>query len=227
MKSLPVPFVVEGMGRRACILSLEVTSIAPALLADLREVVEDAANCERCLILGWSRPTRFPCLTSALPGHLADDRYPQSQRALSRSARRRRPARLSSSAVAGIRSVTLAAVEGECPVNVNRDIETPAGWWLGVESQGVCRPRDARTRREGCRGRVSLPCLRRRTSSPPCSTGRATLEGRRMASGDLFGFAAMSLERELGGVALLLPGAAGDQESGGARHERHVRCGRR
>lgn len=30
-------------------------------------------------------------------------------------------------------------------------------------------------------------------------------------SGDLFGFAATALERELGGVVLLLPGAAGDQ----------------
>lgn len=38
--------------------------------------------------------------------------------------------------------------------------------------------------------------------------GSRDSEGRRMASGDLFGFAAMSLERELGGVALLLPGAA-------------------
>ena len=50
--------IIEGTGRRACVLSLEVTSIAPALLADLRE------------ILGWFLPTRFPCLTSALPGIL-------------------------------------------------------------------------------------------------------------------------------------------------------------
>lgn len=41
--------------------------------------------------------------------------------------------------------------------------------------------------------------------------GSRDSEGRRVASGDLFGFAAMSLERELGGVALLLPGAASDQ----------------
>ncbi len=46
--------------------------------------------------------------------------------------------------------------------------------------------------------------------------GSRDSEGRRMASGDLFGFAAMSLERELGGVALLLPGAAGDQGPAGA-----------
>ena len=50
--------------------------------------------------------------------------------------------------------------------------------------------------------------------------GSRDSEGRRMASGDLFGFAAMSLERELGGVALLLPGAAGDQ--GPAEHAMNV-----
>ena len=47
--------IIEGTGRRACVLSLEVTSIAPALLADLREVVEDAANCSGAY--SWVVPT--------------------------------------------------------------------------------------------------------------------------------------------------------------------------
>ena len=47
--------IIEGTGRRACVLSLEVTSIAPALLADLREIVEDAANCSGAY--SWVVPT--------------------------------------------------------------------------------------------------------------------------------------------------------------------------
>lgn len=126
--------IIEGTGRRACVLSLEVTSIAPALLADLREVVEDAANCSGAY--SWVVPTHtFSMPHVRTPGHLADDatrnrneRYRAALVAAARTAVER--------AVAGIRSATLAAVEGECPVNVNRDIETPAGWWLGSNPRG-------------------------------------------------------------------------------------------
>ncbi len=64
--------IIEGTGRRACVLSLEVTSIAPALLADLREVVEDAANCSGAY--SWVVPTHtFSMPRVRTPGHLADD----------------------------------------------------------------------------------------------------------------------------------------------------------
>lgn len=200
--------IIEGTGRRACVLSLEVTSIAPALLADLREVVEDAANCSGAY--SWVVPTHtFSMPHVRTPGHLADDatrnrneRYRAALVAAARTAVER--------AVAGIRSVTLATVEGECPVNVNRDIETPAGWWLGSNPRGfadhtmpVLAIRDA--------GGEYVAVLATADVQSSVLDGSRDSEGRRMASGDLFGFAAMSLERELGGVALLLPGAAGDQ----------------
>lgn len=200
--------VIEGAGRRACILSLEVTSIAPALLADLREVVEDAAGCSGAY--SWVVPTHtFSMPHVRTPGHLADaaardrnERYRAALIAAARTAVER--------AVAGIRSVTLATAEGDCPVNVNRDIETPAGWWLGSNPEGfadhampVLAMRDA--------GGECVAVLAAADVQSSVLDGSRDSEGRRVASGDLFGFAAMSLERELGGVALLLPGAAGDQ----------------
>ena len=64
--------IIEGTGRRACVLSLEVTSIAPALLADLREVVENAANCSGAY--SWVVPTHtFSMPHVRTPGHLVDD----------------------------------------------------------------------------------------------------------------------------------------------------------
>lgn len=123
--------IIEGMGRRACVLSLEVTSIAPALLADLREVVEDAANCSGAY--SWVVPTHtFSMPHVRTPGHLADDatrnrneRYRAALVAAARTAVER--------AVAGIRSATLATVEGECPVNVNRALRRlPAGGWARI-----------------------------------------------------------------------------------------------
>lgn len=93
-------------------------------------------------------------------------------------------------------------------MNVNRDIETPAGWWLGVDPKGfadhampVLVARDA----EG--GLVAMLATADVQSS--VLDGSHDSQGKRVVSGDLFGFAAMALERELGGVVLLLPGAAG------------------
>ena len=95
-------------------------------------------------------------------------------------------------------------------MNVNRDIETPAGWWLGVDPKGfadhampILVARDA----EG--GLVAMLATADVQSS--VLDGSHDSQGKRLVSGDLFGFAATALERELGGVVLLLPGAAGDQ----------------
>lgn len=201
-------FVVEGMGRRACILSLEVTSIAPALLVDLREVVKDVSNCDGAF--SWVVPTHtFSAPHVRTPGHLADtdardrnERYRAALIAATRAAVEQ--------AVAGIRSVTLASAEGYCPVNVNRDIETPAGWWLGVDPKGFAdHAMPVLVARDAEDGLVAMLATADVQSS--VLDGSHDSQGKRLVSGDLFGFAAMALERELGGVVLLLPGAAGDQ----------------
>ena len=64
--------VVEATGQRACILSLEVTSIAPALLTNLREVIKEVASCDGAF--SWVVPTHtFSVPHVRTPGHLADD----------------------------------------------------------------------------------------------------------------------------------------------------------
>ena len=143
------------------------------------------------------------------PGHLADtdardrnERYRAALIAATRAAVEQ--------AVAGIRSVTLASAEGYCPVNVNRDIETPAGWWLGVDPKGFAdHAMPVLVARDAEDGLVAMLATADVQSS--VLDGSHDSQGKRLVSGDLFGFAAMALERELGGVVLLLPGAAGDQ----------------
>ena len=64
--------VVEHAACRACILTLELTSIAPALLADLRGIVKEAAGCDGAF--AWVVPTHtFSVPHVRTPGHLADD----------------------------------------------------------------------------------------------------------------------------------------------------------
>lgn len=200
--------VVEATGQRACILSLEVTSIAPTLLADLREIIKEVTNCDGAF--SWVVPTHtFSVPHVRTPGHLTDDaardrngRYRAALIAAARTA--------AEQAVAGICPITLTTAEGRCPVNVNRDVETPAGWWLGVDSEGfadhampVVAMRDTKG---GLVAVLASADVQSSVLDRSCDS-----EGKRVVSGDLFGFAATALERELGGVALLLPGAAGDQ----------------
>ncbi len=200
--------VVEAAGRRACVLTLEATSIAPALLADLRGAVKETVGCDGAFV--WVVPTHtFSVPHVRTPGHLADDaardRNERYRMALVDAARA-----AAAQAVEGIRPVTLAVAEGRCPVNVNRDVETPAGWWLGTNACGFADHAMPTLVIKDAEGKPVAVLATADVQSSVLDKSRDS-EGRRVVNGDLFGFAAAALERELGGVALLLPGAAGDQ----------------
>ncbi len=200
--------VVEAAGQRACVLTLEATSIAPALLAELRGAVKETVGCDGAFT--WVVPTHtFSVPHVRTPGHLADDgareRNERYRMALVDAARA-----AVAQAVEGIRPVTLAVAEGRCPVNVNRDVETPAGWWLGADACGFADHAMPTLVMKDAEGKPVAVLATADVQSSVLDKSRDS-EGRRVVNGDLFGFAAAALERELGGVALLLPGAAGDQ----------------
>ncbi len=200
--------LIEGEGRRACILSLEVTSIAPDLLLRLREEVKGSTGCDGPY--AWVVPTHtFSAPHVRTPDHLADDaergrneRYRSAlldaaRAALGQAADARRPVRIS-------------AGEGFCPVNVNRDVETPAGWWIGTNPQGYADHAMPVVVLKDARGETVAVLATADVQSSVLDKSRGS-DGKRVVSGDLFGFAAQAFERERGCVALLLPGAAGDQ----------------
>ena len=98
----------------------------------------------------------------------------------------------------------------ECLVNSARDVETPAGWWIGCCGEG---PVDHT---------MTVIDLRRADSThaavlvhyPVQSSvldGSQLREGGKPVSGDLAGLMAAELEAELGCPVLFLIGAAGDQ----------------
>ena len=200
--------LIEGEGERVCILSLEVTSIAPDLLLRLREEVKDETGCDGSH--AWVVPTHtFSAPHVRTPGHLADDterarneRYRSALLDAARTALRQ--------AVDSRRPVRLSAGEGSCPVNVSRDVETPAGWWVGTNPQGYADHAMPVVVLNDARGEALAVLATADVQSSVLDKSRDS-EGKRVVSGDLFGFAAQTLERERGCVALLLPGAAGDQ----------------
>lgn len=199
-----------GWANRVCLVSLEVTSMREGLVRAARDVVERETGC--------AGPRAWLCATHTFsaphvrtPAHLSSDEERTRNTRLCnayldavRTAARR--------AVDTLVPATLEVGEGTCSVNVNRDVETPSGWWLGVNDSGFSDH--------------ALPVLRFRSSddgSPVAVLfsadvassvldGSRTSEGRRVVSADLVGFAAARLERESPSCPVLfLTGAAGDQ----------------
>ena len=200
--------VVEDTDERVCILTVEMTSIAPDLLSLMTRVVIEQTGCAGDGV--WVAPTHtFSAPHVRTPSHLAsDDERNRNERYL--SAVLDAAATACSMAMGSLDEVKLGASEGRCPVNANRDIETPAGWWVGVNEAGYSdheMPTLAFVRPDGsivaviAAADVQSSVLDKSVDS----------DGHRLVSGDLFGFAAQAVERELGCIALLLPGAAGDQ----------------
>lgn len=200
--------VIEDEDKRACILTLELTSIAPELLSDLRAAAGEIAQCDDPFI--WVVPTHtFSAPHVRTAAHLADDaareRNERYRLALMDAAR----AALEQ-AMGSRRAVALCAGEGFCPVNVNRDVETPAGWWLGANPRGYADHAMPVLVFKDAQGGTVAVVATADVQSSVLDKSRDS-EGERVVSGDLFGFAAQAFERDFGGVMLLLPGAAGDQ----------------
>lgn len=200
--------MLEMAGTRACILTLELTSIAPNLQDKLVSAVERACGLTPPYV--WIVPTHtFSAPHVRTPGHLkSDEERERNTRYL--NAIVSAAERAVTEAVAALAPAQLERACGACPVNVNRDIETPAGWWLGANEDGFADHAMPILRVTSTAGETVAVLAAADVQSSVLDKS-TTSEGERVITGDLFGFAAGMVERELGGVCLMLPGAAGDQ----------------
>lgn len=195
-------------GSRACLLSVDATSMRDD--AALRLAAAGVVGCAAERV--WVTVTHtFSVPHVRTPEHLADD------------AERDRNVLLAERLAGAVHDACVAAMEdlvpvrfetarGRCSVNANRDVETEAGWWLGIDPSGFS-DRSVRVARL-----VSVDHLRRTVATlysvdvqSSMVQGLRDAEGRVLVSADLAGEASRLLEERLGGVAIFLVGAAGDQ----------------
>ncbi|WP_322150648.1 hypothetical protein [Paratractidigestivibacter sp.] len=193
---------------RACLLSVDATSLRDD--APMREAAVRAVGCPPADV--WVTVTHtFSAPHVRTPGHLKNDDE------------RERNKRLAASFASAVLKACAAAVEslvparlqtarGTCSVNVNRDVETEAGWWLGVNPDGFS-DRTVRAARL-----VSTDSERRIVATiysadvqPSVTQGLQDEKGLFLVSSDLAGEASRLLEERHGGVAVFLVGTAGDQ----------------
>lgn len=99
--------------------------------------------------------------------------------------------------------------ESACCLNVNRNVPTPEGWWIGRNEDAFS---DHTVRVLGFRhGGALFARVVSYDIQPSVMDQSEASGGGRLISGDLAGAACRALERDGGVTALFLPGCAGDQ----------------
>ena len=112
-------------------------------------------------------------------------------------------------AVGTLRPSHVRAGAGQTSVGVNRDVNTPQGWWLGADPAGPTDPVLPVVVFDDDAGRAIAVIASLAVQSSVCNE-RSDASGLRPVSSDLSGAGARSLETD-GAVALVVTGAAGDQ----------------
>lgn len=194
-------------GSRACLVSVDATSMRDD--TPLRGIAAKAVCCESERV--WTSVTHtFSSPHVRTPEHLASDE--ERSRNVLLAERLATAVELAcASAVSDMVPVRLEVACGRCSVNVNRDVETDEGWWLGVNPDGFS-DRSVRALRASARDDDrTIAVLYTVDVQPSVVQGLRDVEGHTYVSADFVGEASRILEERLGGVAVFLVGAAGDQ----------------
>jgi neutral ceramidase len=226
---LEVRVLVLGEGdHRAAVAVLDQTSLFADNVTRIQSIVAKAARISPDAVMvvashTFSAPHMFG---APPPGAAAGD-----------PAELARAGRYAANAMAAVERAAADAAKGEGPatvsfgtvasqVNVNRNVETAEGWWLGADETGPSDKTLSVLRFTGIGGQpiaalVNYPVQ----SSIMDQTGAPG--GGKGVSADLAGNTVRRVEAKLGGVALFTTGAAGDQiPAYTARHNSYGADGR-
>lgn len=100
-----------------------------------------------------------------------------------------------------------------CSINSNRNIESPAGWWIGKNAKEYSNHLVKTVKIEDSKNKNTVAILFNADLPPSVLDQSKTKNGGRAVSADLTGEASRNLEKNYGKntVAIFLLGAAGDQ----------------
>lgn len=193
---------------RICVVALELTSIRPDLLAELRAQAEKASGVSGAAL--WVVATHtFSAPHARTPQHLASDALRQKNDAL-RAALGKAVFSAVSKAMDERQPACVLRGSGTTSVMVNRDVETERGWWLGKNPAGPSDHRlfvlSVQTPEGGPIATVFSADVQSSVLKDARDAG-----GQTMVSGDLAGAAAAKLEQAGAGIALFIEGCAADQ----------------
>lgn len=191
--------------RQLALLSLEMTSLPGAAIGHFQAVCGRAAGVDPAQVLvsvthTFSAPHIPPRCRTEQEQALSDRLYARIDTAIGAAAAR---------AVDSLAETTLAYGEAGCALNVNRNVPTPEGWWIG-RNEDAFSDHTLRVVNLYHGGQLFARLLNY-DIQPSVMDQSAAADGGRLVSGDLAGAACRALERDGRAVAFFLPGCAGDQ----------------
>jgi hypothetical protein len=113
-------------------------------------------------------------------------------------------------AAADLRDAVLRIGNGSCEVNINRDIPSARGWWIGRNPDGLSDKTLVVLCFDDPAGKT-IGLIYHYGVQASILEGVTDPAGGRWISADLAGEASRVVEAGLGGTAIFLPGASGDQ----------------
>ncbi len=207
---LAVRVLIWQSGLRTALVSVEMTSLPTDEIAPLQAIVAELIGSFPENI--WICPTHtFSAPHIRHEQHLAREEERQKNRLLRQAVQQavRQAAQL---AVQALQPVVIGFAETTCAVNVNRDIETEDGWWIGSNPAGISDKRVSVFTFCTVQGDL-LAVLFHYAVQSSVLDGACLPDGTRKVSGDLAGQAMRCIETAYAGKAIAIfgLGAAGDQ----------------
>ena len=197
-------------GKKLAFVSIELTSLPAEQVVAMQKAVADAAgllpeNVVICVTHTFSAP-------HFLPSHLCKTPADQQKNDLLFQAIKAAVCKATSQAFAEMQTARFGCETGFCDVNVNRDIPTADGWWLGSNETGPSDKSVTVLRFETLQGNP-IALLFSYAVQSSVMDGAEMSGGGRLVSADLTGAASRFIEQEYGETitALFCLGAAADQ----------------
>ncbi|MFD5445620.1 hypothetical protein [Streptomyces tendae] len=194
--------LVRGAERSVALVVLDLTSISSEGVAALRTIVSDAADVEPAdILLTVTHTFSTPHIQ---PGSGVSSPFmAQVSQAASTAV---------AAAVTSLRAAKVGHGSGECDVNVNRDVLTADGWWLGTGESGTSDKGVGVTRLDDADGNAIAVLVNYAVQSSVMLDSVMANDDHPVTA-DLAGAAVAHVEKQFGGdtVGFFLVGACGDQ----------------
>jgi neutral ceramidase len=197
-------------GKKVAFVSIELTSLPEEVIAALQKLVADMADIPSENVLVFV--THTFSAPHFMPMHLCKTLADKQRNELLFRVIKAAVIQATSQAVVRMEAARFGYKTGLCNVNVNRDVSTADGWWLGSNETGPSDKSVLVLRFETLEG-DPIALLFSYEVQPSVMDEPPTPDGDRMVTADLAGAASRFLEKQYGGTltALFCLGAAADQ----------------
>lgn len=193
----------------ATIVSLELTSIREYEIIKLKQIVNDILNVPEENI--WICVTHTFSAPHTRSVNALKDKEVAKKNELFCTAIEEAVIKASEKAKENLCDVNIGTDTGKCSINVNRDMLTPEGWWLGSNEDGFADKTVTVIRFEDINGKLKAVLYGYDVQSS-IMDGVIMEDGYKLVSSDLTGAASSYIEKELDDsvTAIYCLGAAGD-----------------